>query len=147
MTLSSSRHAAPHPPTAAVRTPGREAGGCAVLLAVHESRRSSLRGLLATINPGGRLAVVASGVEATLQLARSPVDLLVLDLQLETGQPLALIHLLARFAPAARILAFGDTVTGLPIQPYSVHGWAAAHSVLSSAIAASRAKQAEASPP
>lgn len=137
-------HPSPHPASA----PGPVASTCTVLLAVHESRRTPLCELLASVAPDGRCLVATSLVDATLQLVRGPVDLLVLDLQLEPGQPLALIHLLARFAPASRILAFGETDSALPVLPYRMHGWPAAPGALSAAIAAiaaCRAADAEAS--
>lgn len=145
--MPSSRPAAPHSPPDAAATPGRAPAVCTVLLAVHASRRDSLCRLLVAIAPACRFTVATSMIDATVQLARSPLDLLVLDLQLEPGQPLALVHLLARFAPAARVLAFADSVSSLPIQPYSVHGWPAAPDVLSSAIAASSSAAAQASLP
>lgn len=136
MPPSSIKPAACQPPSPAPATPGRLVVDHRLLLAVHESRRDSLCGLLAALAPACRQSVASSLVDAMLQLAQAPVDLLVLDLQLEPSQPLALIHLLARFAPAARILAFDDRPGGLPIQPYRVHAWPDAPSVLRNAIAA-----------
>lgn len=147
MSFSSTHPAACQPPSAATAKSGRRAVSHTVLLAVHPSRRDSLCGLLATLAPACRCTVASSLVDATVQLAQGPVDLLVLDLQLEPNQPLALIHLLARFAPAARILAFGDAPSGLPIQPYSVHGWPDAPRVLASAIAAGPTHPAQAGTP
>lgn len=111
---------------------------------MHASRRPGLSSLLAAAAPGCRLALADSLVDATLQLAGGTVGLLVLDLQLEPGQPLALIHLLARLAPACRIVVFSDTGSRLPIQPYRVHGWPAAPGVLNAALAGCRAAPAEA---
>ncbi|NRF71084.1 hypothetical protein HLB44_29190 [Aquincola sp. S2] len=110
-----------------------------ILLVAHVAQRQRLRGLLGSIAPRCRVASAASAGEASAHLARERAELLVLELAVAQGRPLALIHHLARVAPATVVVAFDEAATCLPIRPYDVHCWTDAQAALRRAIDALRA--------
>lgn len=109
-----------------------------ILLVSRDARRRRLSALLGRIDPRCRVETAASPVEASAHLTRAHAHLLVLDLALAQGQPIALIHHLARFAPLTTIVALDEAPAALPIRPYDVWAWDAAEQALREAIGAQR---------
>lgn len=101
-----------------------------VLLLVRHTRLPGLLSLLQRVAPHATVLVANNHTEATTQLALGGIDLLALDLQLACDQPLALIHLLARFAPSTALMAFAETGMQPSIQPYGLRSWDEAEAAL-----------------
>lgn len=120
------------------RGKGRSDGYRVILLVAQDARRHWLRVLVAGIDPRCRIEIASNAIDASLHLTREHAQLLVLDMALEPGQSLAMIHLLARMAPSTSIVAFDESAACLPIHPYDVWSWRHADSVLRRAIGASR---------
>jgi DNA-binding NarL/FixJ family response regulator len=112
----------------------RHAAPPTVLLLARTSRQEALARLLRTLHPGVRLVLTCSAVDAALLLPGSTVQLLVIDLKLAPGHALAFIHLLARLAPEAHVLAVNDEASQLPIRPYTVCCWENLASSLTAAL-------------
>jgi hypothetical protein len=117
-----------------------------ILLVAQEARRRRLRALVRRIDLACRVENASSPVDASSHLAREHADLLVLDLAVAQGQPLALIHHLARFAPSTLIVAFDESATRLPIRPYDVWSWDDADKALRQAIDTLKRSNPEPSP-
>lgn len=126
----------PSPPGSAwTSTPAERHERVAIVLARRE-RRASLRSSLSDCAVGWRICMVSSAHEAAFRLVSSPVRLLVLDLRVCPDQPLALIHLLARCAPTAHLLAFADGGAADSIAPYVARAWSTQDRALVDAVRA-----------
>ena len=105
-----------------------------ILLVAQDARRQWLRALVAGIDPQCRIEIASNAIDASLHLTWAHARLLVLDMALEPGESLAMIHLLARMAPSTSIVAFDESARRLPIHPYDVWSWHHADTVLRRAI-------------
>jgi hypothetical protein len=101
-----------------------------VIIAARSSRRDSLRTLIASIEPRCLVEVAPSTTDIALLPLGSPVNLLVLDLEFETRESLALIPLLAKRRPATAIIALYNVAHQAPVAGCQIWPWHQAEKAL-----------------
>jgi hypothetical protein len=128
----------------AAQLPATRHTGCdasLVVALVHASRAVALCDALHRVWPDCRIEMASSVGNASLRLVLGTVRLLVLDLQFEPGQPPALVHVLARCAPATTVLAFDELAAAVPGPAQSVWAWDQMLTVFEQALDVRRASQ------
>jgi DNA-binding NarL/FixJ family response regulator len=101
-----------------------------VIVAARASRRDSLRALIASIEPRCLVEMAPSATDIALLPLGSPVNVLVLDLEFETRESLALIPLLAKRRPATAIVALYNAAHQAHIAGCQIWPWQQAEKAL-----------------
>jgi DNA-binding NarL/FixJ family response regulator len=101
-----------------------------VTVAARTSRRDSLRALLMSIEPRCLIEMASSTKDLALLSLDSPIHLLVLDLEFETRESLALIPLWAKRRPATAIVALYNVAHQAAIAGCQIWPWHQAEKAL-----------------
>jgi hypothetical protein len=101
-----------------------------VIVAARTSRRESLRTLIASIESHCLVEMAPSASDIALLPLASEVDVLVLDLEFETRECLALIPLLAKRRPNTAIIALYNVMHQAPIAGCQIWPWHQAEKAL-----------------
>lgn len=101
-----------------------------VIIAARTSRRHSLRALIASIEPRCLVEAAPGAQDIALLPLSSPVNLLVLDLEFETRECLALIPLMAKRRPNTAIIALYNVAHQAAIAGCHIWPWHQAETAL-----------------
>jgi hypothetical protein len=101
-----------------------------VIVAARQSRRESLRALIASIEPRCCVQMVPSIKELASLPVTSPLNLAVFDLEFETSESVALMPLLAKRRPDTAVVALYNAVQQAPIGGRHIWPWQQAEKAL-----------------